>query len=109
MDPFCFAGLPALNHAMRYVLALLCLLPLAGCENVVRLDSDSFEIGSASPERFEADDTACREKAAQFIAYDMRQQDADSFERHRAYNRIYFDCMTARKYAPRSYVKNLLP
>ncbi|HEY5347974.1 MAG TPA: hypothetical protein VIJ72_07265, partial [Rhizomicrobium sp.] len=88
---------------------LLCLLPLGACENLVRLDADSFDIGSASPEKFEADDAACRGKASQSIDYDMRQMEAGYFERHRAYNHVYVACMEAFKYTPRSYLKNLAP
>ena len=94
---------------MRYVLALLCLLPLAGCENLVRENSDYFEIGSASPEKFEIDDMACREKASQSVDYDVRQMEAGFFERHRAYNQAYGACMAALHYRPRAYWENLTP
>jgi hypothetical protein len=94
---------------MRRLLLPLCLFLLAGCGNVVYLDSDSFEIGAATPERFEADGEACRNQAGIFIATDPRALEDGNFERHRDYNRVFTACMTARHYRPRPYLQNLLP
>jgi hypothetical protein len=88
----------------------LCLaLFLCGCESIVRLDSDSFEVGRTGYEAFEADTQACALAANAPLDSDVRLLDATRYERNRVFNRLFTRCMTGRGHAPRPYIKNMLP
>lgn len=107
--PLCVSGATALIRHMRKWTILLGLLALTGCANVHYDNSDSFEIGTATPFRFEIDNQTCARKADRFLNYDSRMIQARYFARHRGYNAVYSACMKARGYAPRPYLENLLP
>jgi hypothetical protein len=94
---------------MRKAAILLGLLALTGCTDIHYDNSDSFQIGDATPFRFELDNQACALKAGHYVDYDSRMIQARFFARHRGYNAVYAACMKARGYVPRPYIDNLLP
>jgi hypothetical protein len=86
------------------------LLCLAGCNSIMRPGSDVFEASGVAPDQFENDDSACRQQADDYLAYDVRGQDLGTrYQKNRTFNLIYGRCMTARGYRHRAYLKNLLP
>jgi hypothetical protein len=91
------------------VLLPVCALLLAGCESLIRVGADGFEVGSGGIEAFDRDAQACQTEADTALSYDVRLLEATSYARNRAFNRLYGRCMTARGHRPRPYIKNLLP
>ncbi len=94
---------------MRIFAILGAALLLSGCESVVYLDSDSFDPGRAPYERFVDDARGCSAKADAFVSYDIHGMGGTNYRRHRIYNGVYADCMTALGYAPRPWVQNVVP
>jgi hypothetical protein len=95
---------------MRAFFLCLIFAALAGCTSLIRQGSDGFEASGVSPERFEADNDACRIQSDDYLAYELRGMTAGTrYEKNRAYNSVYGGCMRARGYRPRPYIKNLLP
>jgi hypothetical protein len=94
---------------MRALLLCSALLLLAGCNSLLRQNSDSYEASSISPDQFERDTDACQIEADAYITYDMHGMDGTRYQGNRAFNAVYGRCMTAKGYRPRPYYKNLLP
>jgi len=82
---------------------------IAGCDSLVRENSDNFEIGNVSPDRFETDDQACRATANDYVDSDLRGMSGTVYQINRSFNAVYSRCMTSRGYRSRPYIKNLLP
>lgn len=93
---------------MRVLLLAACLL-LGGCDSIMRLDSDSFSMGSGDYDRFARDARLCNKAAGDRVSYDPVLQMGTHYARNRAFNRAYSDCMTGHGHAPRPYYKNWLP
>ena len=91
-----------------FLVSALVLPLLAGCEAVVRQNSDYFEAG-ADVSRFEQDDQLCAARGRDYVAYTLRGMDGTGYDRNRAYNQIYGGCMRERGHAPRAYARNWLP
>jgi hypothetical protein len=81
---------------------------VAGCDSLVRENSDNFETGNVSPDRFEADDQACQVSASDYVDSDLRGMSGTIYQINRSFNAVYSRCMTSRGYRPRPYIKNLL-
>jgi hypothetical protein len=95
---------------MRALFLCLALCALGGCDSLIRQGADGFEQTGMEPERFSRDDQACRNKADDYLAYDVRGQALDTrYNQNRAFNDVYGRCMRSFGYRPRPYVKNLLP
>jgi hypothetical protein len=95
---------------MRAFFLCLAFAALAGCSSLIRQGGDGFEASGVPPERFEADDDACRIQADDYLAYDPRgMAEGTRYEKNRAYNAVYGRCMRSRGYRPRPYLRNLLP
>lgn len=90
-------------------LLLLPLIVLSGCASIARLDSDSFEIGRAGVEAFQADDSDCRLAAQDYVAYDLHVIGDTRYAANRAYNAQYRACMHGHGHADRAYARNWLP
>jgi hypothetical protein len=91
-----------------FLVCVLALPLLSGCDAIVRENGDNFEAG-ADIGHFERDDQGCSIQADDTVAYTVRGMDGTSYDRNRAYNAAYARCMTARGHAPRPYVENWLP
>ena len=82
---------------------------LAGCASLVRQNGDYFEASGVPPERFERDDETCRQKATDYLTYDVHGMGGTRYQQNRTFNTIYGRCMRAQGYRARPYIKNLLP
>ena len=92
----------------RVLVCALAVPLLAGCSAVVRQNGDYFEAG-ADPGRFQQDTEACDGQARDYVSYTLRGMDGTGYDRNRAYNGVYGQCMARRGYAPRPYSRNWLP
>jgi uncharacterized protein (DUF1810 family) len=72
-------------------------------------DSDHFDPGHASWGQFVIDNRNCQSEAATAANYGIRAIEGSSFDRHRMYNRTYSDCMKARGYGTRSWLRDIVP
>ncbi len=90
-------------------LFLVPLLVLAGCNSITRQNGDYFQTAGVDPARFSADDQACGQLSAEYVAYDVRGMDGSSYQRTRNYNALYVRCMRGLGYVPQAYATNWLP
>jgi hypothetical protein len=98
------------KNALAAILVLLVgCSDLAGCDSLVRENTDNFEIGNAAPDRFESDDQACQIFANDYVNSDVRGMSGTIYQINRSFNAVYSRCMTTRGYRSRPYIKNLLP
>jgi hypothetical protein len=79
-------------------LTLICVLAAAGCGRWADLDSDSFDKGNTTQEKFVVDSRACTVKADNERAYEVRGITADNVDKHAIFNRAYAACMRAMGY-----------
>jgi len=91
-----------------FLVCVLALPLLAGCDAITRHNGDYFEAG-ADVGRFEQDDQACGVMADTESSYTLRGLDGTGYDRNRVFNDVYGRCMRGRGYAPRPYSKNWLP
>jgi hypothetical protein len=94
---------------MRALILLPVCLALWGCQSITRYSGDNFEVGAGGIQAFDDDNKACGIVADEAVSYDVRMAGSTSYERNRAYNRVYARCMTARGHRRRPYYVNFLP